>query len=133
MRRCRSPSPAKATNDPRPPPSRAARRRAHWSYPAATSEPSPALAHLPEALGAIGGVPLSRWTFDTDRRTDGAIARLLTELTHMWERAGLAGRGIFIEGRGIVLLYRGEELLRAGDARSTVADALRARTRRTDR
>jgi hypothetical protein len=81
---------------------------------------------LPETLAAIGDVPLGKWTFDTDRPTDGAIARLLTELTLMWERAGLAARGVFNEGRGIVLLYRGEELLRRGDARSTVADTLRA-------
>jgi hypothetical protein len=50
----------------------------------------------------------------------------VTELALMWERADLAARGIFAEGNGVVLLYRGEDLLRRGDARSTVADALRA-------
>jgi hypothetical protein len=41
-------------------------------------------------LAAIASVPLGKWTFDTDRPTDGAIARLVTELALMWERADLA-------------------------------------------
>jgi hypothetical protein len=77
-------------------------------------------------LAAIASVPLGKWTFDTDRPTDGAIARLVTELALMWERADLAARGVYNEGHGIVLLYRGEELLRRGDAGSTIAEAIRA-------
>ena len=89
-------------------------------------ETYPRAREVGRTLAAIGSVPLGKWTFDTDRPTDGAIARLVTELSLMWERAGLAARGIFMEGNGIVLLFRGEELLQRGDARSTVADALRA-------
>jgi hypothetical protein len=77
-------------------------------------------------LAAITSVPLGKWTFDTDRPTDGAIARLVTELALMWERADLAARGVYNEGHGIVLLYRGEELLRSDNAGSTVAEAIRA-------
>lgn len=94
---------------------------------------TPALGHtyprgieIARTLAEIGSVPLGKWTFDTDRPTDGAIARLLTELALLWERADLAARGIVNEGNGVVLLYRGEELLRRGDAHSTVAEALRA-------
>jgi hypothetical protein len=77
-------------------------------------------------LAEIGSVPHGKWTFDTDRPTDGALARLVTELALLWERAGLAARGIYNEGRGVVLLFRGEELLQDGDARSAVAAAIRA-------
>lgn len=77
-------------------------------------------------IAGVAGVPLGKWTFDTDRPTDGAIARLGAELALLWERAGLAARGVFHEGKGVVLLFRGEELLRHDDARSVVADAIRA-------
>jgi len=77
-------------------------------------------------IAGVAGVPLGKWTFDTDRPTDGAIARLGAELALLWERAGLAARGIFHDGKGVVLLFRGEELLRGDDARRVVADAIRA-------
>jgi hypothetical protein len=86
----------------------------------------PLTAGLAWTIAAVADVPLGKWTFDTSRPTDGAIARLGTELALLWERAGLAARGVFNDGQGLVLLFRGEELLRHDDARRVVADAIRA-------
>lgn len=89
-------------------------------------EPYPRTSHLAWTVAGITSVPLGRWGLDTDKPNDGAVARLVAELTVMWERADLAARGVYHEGTGIVLLFRGEELLRADDARGAVAAALRA-------
>lgn len=89
--------------------------------------PSPELtALLAWTVAGITSVPLGRWGLNTDKPNDGAIARLVTELALLWERADLAARGVYHEGTGIVLLFRGEELLRADDARGAVGAALRA-------
>ena len=79
---------------------------------------------LAQALAGIGSVRLSTWTWDPSRPNEGAIARRMLELVLMWERAGLAARGVFNESGEIALLMRGEELLRHADARRVVEDEL---------
>lgn len=89
-------------------------------------EPYPRTSHLAWTVADVTGVRLGRWGLDTDKPNDGAIARLVAELVVLWERAGLAARGVYHEGTGIVLLFRGEELLGADGARGAVLAALRA-------
>lgn len=89
-------------------------------------EPYPRTSHLAWTVAEVTAVKLGRWGLDTDKPNDGAIARLVAELTVLWERADLAARGVYHDGTGIVLLFRGEELLRGDDAHGAIAAALRA-------
>ncbi|WP_426247689.1 hypothetical protein [Nocardioides sp. LHG3406-4] len=81
---------------------------------------------LAQTLADLGSVPLSAWTWNPSRPHDGAIARLTLELVLIWERAGVAARGVFNESNEVVLLMRGEALLRLPDARRAVEDELRS-------
>jgi hypothetical protein len=93
-------------------------------------EPYPITQGLPHTVAEIGSVPLSSWTWHTSRPNDGAIARLVLELVLIWERAGIAARGVFNDSSEIALLFRGEELLRTADPRLAVEEEIRASTDR---
>lgn len=71
-------------------------------------------ARLGEALWRDAGIRINRWSWSIGRNPDAALARLILELVLLWERAGLACRGLAIDGNEVGLLARGEELLRAG-------------------
>ncbi|QIH99177.1 hypothetical protein BH92_04245 [Rhodococcoides fascians A21d2] len=72
-------------------------------------------ARLGESLARDAGIRVSNWSWSIGRNPDATLARLILELVLLWERAGLACRGLALDGNEVVLLARGEELLRAGD------------------
>ncbi|MDV8025072.1 hypothetical protein [Rhodococcus sp. IEGM 1330] len=71
-------------------------------------------ARLGETLARDAGVRVSSWSWSIGRNPDATLARLILELVLLWERAGLACRGLALDGNEVVLFAYGEELLRTG-------------------
>ncbi|OZD07298.1 hypothetical protein CH275_09180 [Rhodococcus sp. 06-235-1A] len=71
-------------------------------------------ARLGESLARDAGIRVSTWSWSIRRNPDATLARLILELVLLWERAGLACRGLALDANEVVLLAHGEELLRAG-------------------
>ncbi|WP_243228837.1 hypothetical protein [Microbacterium sp. CIAB417] len=82
---------------------------------------------LAEFLAEHGQVPKHAYTWRPDRFPDGALARLVIELVLLWERAGLAARGMSYEIGEVVLLDAGEAALRQENPHAAVLAALGAR------
>lgn len=72
-------------------------------------------ARLGESLASSAGVKVSSWSWSIRRSPDAHISRVVLELVLMWERAGLACRGLAIDANEVVLLHRGERILRTGN------------------
>lgn len=89
--------------------------------------PYPACSRMEFAqfLADHGRVPKHAYTWHPDRYPDGALVRLVIELVMLWERAGIAARGMSYEIGEVVLLEVGEVALRGDDPHAAVVGALK--------